>query len=63
LQQYIFSLKQSPDLATLKRKLLKQQEASSSEWVRQTLLEFIHLFECKYLPFTDQIESDLLRRV
>lgn len=62
-QTYIQSLKESNDAASLKKKLDEELTCPAREWVRKTLLEYFTLFKWGYLPLTDQLEGDMMRRV
>lgn len=63
LQAFINSLKDSSDIDTLKAKLDQEQNSPACEWVKYTILDFLALFKCRYLPLTDQLEGDMMRRV
>lgn len=63
LQTYLDSLKESNDAASLKKKLDEEQTWRAREWVRNTLLDYFTLFKWGYLPLTDQLEGDMMRRV
>ncbi|KAI7898517.1 uncharacterized protein BX663DRAFT_442931 [Cokeromyces recurvatus] len=63
LQTYIDSLKTSTDAISLEAKLVQEQESLACEWVRSTLLEYFNLFKWEYLPLTDQLEEDMMRRI
>lgn len=63
LRTYLDSFKESNDAASLKKKLDKEQTCPACEWVRNTLLEYFTLFKWGYLPLTDQLEGDMIRRV
>jgi hypothetical protein len=63
LQTYLDSLKESNDAASLKKKLDEEQTCPAREWVRNTLLDYFTLFKWGYLPLTDQLEGDMMRRV
>lgn len=63
VNEYIESLQKSTDAISLKRQLTQELECPASDWIRNTLLEYLKLFKCNYLPLTDQSEGDVLRRV
>lgn len=63
LRTYINFLKESDDAASLKGKLEKEETCPAREWVRNTLLDYLNLFKWGYLPLTDQLEGDMMRRV
>jgi hypothetical protein len=43
--------------------LNEEQTCPAREWVRNTLLDYFTLFKWGYLPLTDQVEGDMMRRV
>ncbi|KAG0934848.1 hypothetical protein G6F57_013189 [Rhizopus arrhizus] len=63
VNEYIESLQKSADAISLKRQLTQELECPASDWIRNTLLEYLKLFKCNYLPLTDQSEGDVLHRV
>ncbi|KAL7324747.1 hypothetical protein PS15p_209892 [Mucor circinelloides] len=63
VEDYIESLKKSTDSVALKTQLTEDLDCSACSWIKCTLLEYLNLFKCNYLPLTDQSEGDVLRRV
>ncbi|CEP16334.1 hypothetical protein [Parasitella parasitica] len=63
VEDYIESLQKSTDSVALKTQLTEDLDCSACSWIKRTLLEYLNLFECNYLPLTDQSEGDFLRRV
>jgi hypothetical protein len=63
VNEYIESLRESTDAISLKRQLTQELECPASDWIRNTLLEYLKLFKYNHLPLTDQSEGDVLRRV
>ncbi|KAI8087415.1 hypothetical protein BDF21DRAFT_312189, partial [Thamnidium elegans] len=60
---YMDSLTQFIDPEDLRSNLKEELKCTSCEWVRWTILGFMKLFDCNYLPLNNQSEGDLLRRV
>ncbi|KAG1145190.1 hypothetical protein G6F37_012183 [Rhizopus arrhizus] len=63
VEDYFESLKKSIDSVALKTQLTEDLDCSACSWIKRTLLEYLNLFKCNYLPLTDQSEGDVLRRV
>ncbi|KAI7868615.1 hypothetical protein BDF14DRAFT_1693001, partial [Spinellus fusiger] len=63
LQTYIDHLITSANSISLKKKLVQEQTSPACEWLRNIILEYIRLFRWNYLPLTDQLEGDIMRRV
>jgi hypothetical protein len=63
VEDFIESLKKSTDSVALKTQLTEDLDCSACSWIKRTLLEYLNLFKCNYLPLTDQSEGDVLRRV
>ncbi|KAG1171479.1 hypothetical protein G6F71_006929 [Rhizopus microsporus] len=63
VNKYIESLQKSTDAISLKRQLTQELECPASDWISNTLLEYLKLFKYNHLPLTDQSEGDVLRRV
>ncbi|KAI8645494.1 hypothetical protein BD408DRAFT_458781 [Parasitella parasitica] len=63
VEDYIESLKKSTDSVALKTQLTEDLDCSACSWIKRTLLEYLNLFKCNYLPLMDQSEGDVLRRV
>ena len=63
LQTSIDLLKESDNAISLKMKLEKEETCPAREWIRNTLLDYLHLFKWGYLPLTDQLEGDMMRRI
>lgn len=63
VNEYIDFLQKSTDAISLKRQLTQGLECPASDWIRNTLLEYLKLFKYNDLPLTDQSEGDVLCRV
>ncbi|KAI8875757.1 hypothetical protein K501DRAFT_309786 [Backusella circina FSU 941] len=63
MNKYIHYLKDLRHVNDLKKKLSEETESPACEWIRYTILDYLHLFKCGYLPLVNQTERDMLRRV
>ncbi|OBZ80984.1 hypothetical protein A0J61_10968, partial [Choanephora cucurbitarum] len=63
IEDYVKKLRECQDVTVLKSMLTKESSDSSCEWIRSSLLQYIHLFQCNYLPLSAQTEGDILRRI
>lgn len=63
MEDYIKKLRECQDFTVLNSILTQELSDPGCEWIRSSLLQFVHLFKCNYLPLSSQTESDILRRV
>lgn len=63
LNDYMEDLKMINNIETLRKTLADETECSACEWVRYTVLEYIKLFNYRYLPLSDETEGDVMRRI
>lgn len=41
-----------------------EQELGDCEWIKSIILEYIlNYLQCGYMPHTDQLEGDMMRRI
>ncbi|KAG1474063.1 hypothetical protein G6F56_000588 [Rhizopus delemar] len=63
IEDYVKKLRECQDVTVLKSMLKQELSDPGCEWIRSSLLQFIHLFKCNYLSLSTQTEGDILRRI
>lgn len=63
MEDYIKKLRECQNVATLKSMLKEELSDPGCEWIRSSVLQYIHLFKCGYLPLSAHTEGDILRRI
>lgn len=63
IEDYVKKLSELQDITELKSMLKQELSDPDCEWIRSSLIQFIHLFKCNYLPLSTQSEGDMLRRI
>lgn len=63
MEDYMKKLRECQNVTLLKSMLKEELSNPGCEWIRSSLLQFIHLFKCGYLPLSAHTEGDILRRI
>lgn len=63
IEDYIKKIRECQNVTMLKSMLTQELSDPGCEWIRSSLLQYIHLFKCNYLPLSAQTEGDILRRI